>query len=97
MHNLATLFLGEYEYGDLDLKGGGVSDETVKFGYGFCATRTSEWFHCKLQIRPLVREGALLEKQIKSLSNIRKLKLLMRTKVVPDTKTNWPTGRRSQN
>jgi hypothetical protein len=39
--------------------GGGASEETVKHGYGFWATRTIEWLHCKLQTRPLVREGAL--------------------------------------
>jgi hypothetical protein len=37
---------------------GGVSDETVKYGYRFWATRTIEWLHCKLHTRPLVREGA---------------------------------------
>jgi hypothetical protein len=37
---------------------GGVSDETVNYGYGFCVTRTIERLHCKLQIRPLVWEGA---------------------------------------
>jgi hypothetical protein len=37
---------------------GGVSDETVKYGYGLCATRTIEWLHCKLQTRPLVKEDA---------------------------------------
>jgi hypothetical protein len=36
---------------------GGVSDETDKNGYGSCATRNIEWYHCKLQTRPLVREG----------------------------------------
>jgi hypothetical protein len=29
-----------------------------KYGYGFWATRTIEWLHCKLQTRPIVREGA---------------------------------------
>jgi hypothetical protein len=29
-----------------------------RYGYGFCATRTIEWLHCKLQTRPLVREGS---------------------------------------
>jgi hypothetical protein len=37
---------------------GGVSDETVKYGYGFWATLTIEWLHCKLQTHALVREGA---------------------------------------
>jgi hypothetical protein len=46
------------KYGNLALQVGGVSDETVKYGYGFWATRTNEWLHCNLQIRPLVREGA---------------------------------------
>jgi hypothetical protein len=43
---------------NLALQVGGVSDETVKYGFGFWATRTIEWLHCKLQTRPLVREGA---------------------------------------
>jgi hypothetical protein len=38
---------------------------TVKYGYGFCATRTVEWIHCKLQTRPLVREAALHEQDRK--------------------------------
>jgi hypothetical protein len=42
---------------NLSLQVGGVSDETVKYGYGFSATRTIEWLNCKLQTRPLVREG----------------------------------------
>jgi hypothetical protein len=33
--------------------GGRVLDETVKYGHGFCVTRTIEWLHCKLQTRPL--------------------------------------------
>jgi hypothetical protein len=45
-------------YSNLSLQVGGVSDETVKYDHGFCATRTIEWLHCKLQTRPLVREGA---------------------------------------
>jgi hypothetical protein len=45
-----------YKYGNLALQVGGISDETVKYGYGFWATRTIEWLHCKLQTRPLVRE-----------------------------------------
>jgi hypothetical protein len=64
-YNWATLFLEGYKYGDLGLHVGGVSDETVEYGYGFCATRTSDCWHCKLQARPLVREGALHEEQRK--------------------------------
>jgi hypothetical protein len=33
---------GEYKYGNLAFQVVGVSDETVKYGYGFCATRTIE-------------------------------------------------------
>jgi hypothetical protein len=47
-----------YKYGNLALQVGGVSDETAKYGFGFWATRTIEWLHCKLQTHPLVREGA---------------------------------------
>jgi hypothetical protein len=49
---------GEYKYGNLVLQIGGVSDDTVKYGYGFWVTRTNEWLLCKLETRPLVREGA---------------------------------------
>jgi hypothetical protein len=31
---------GLYKYGNLAFQVGGVSDETVKHGYGFCVTRT---------------------------------------------------------
>jgi hypothetical protein len=47
-----------YKYENLTLQVGVVSDETVKYGYEFWATRTIEWLHCKLQTCPLVREGA---------------------------------------
>jgi hypothetical protein len=33
--NWATLFLGDYKYENLVLQVGGVSDETVKYGYWF--------------------------------------------------------------
>jgi hypothetical protein len=49
---------GVYKYGNLAFQVGGVSDETVEYGYVFCATRTMEGLHCKLQTRALVREGA---------------------------------------
>jgi hypothetical protein len=52
---------GGYKYGDLTLHVGGISDETVIYGYGSCTTLTSEWLHCKLQTCPIVREGALYE------------------------------------
>jgi hypothetical protein len=35
-----------------------VSDETVMYGYESSATLTTDRLHCKLQTRPLVREGA---------------------------------------
>jgi hypothetical protein len=44
-------------HGNLVFQIGGVSDETVKYGYGFRTTRTIEWLQCKLQTRPLDREG----------------------------------------
>jgi hypothetical protein len=40
MYNWTTLFLGDINTGTLQV--GGVSDETVKYGYGFYATRTIE-------------------------------------------------------
>jgi hypothetical protein len=33
---------GGYKYGNLALQVRGVSDETVNYGYGFCATPTIE-------------------------------------------------------
>jgi hypothetical protein len=33
---------GGYKYGNLALQIGRVSDETAKYGYGFCATWTIE-------------------------------------------------------
>jgi hypothetical protein len=35
-----------------------TSDETTKYGYWSFNDLTSECRHCKLQTRPLVREGA---------------------------------------
>jgi hypothetical protein len=81
-----------YKYGDLALQVGGVSDETVRYGHGSWATLTSEWFNCKLQTRPLVREGALHEEIVKQ----RKLKSGDGLQRGPYTKTNWPIDRRSQ-
>jgi hypothetical protein len=87
---------GEYKYRDLALRVEGVSDEAVKYGYGFCATRTIECLHYKLQTCPLVREGALYQEVRKQLLNIGKLKSGHGYQRMPDTKTNWPTDRRLQ-
>jgi hypothetical protein len=46
-------------------RGNTVSDETAKQGYWLFNDLTSECSHSKLQTRPLVREGALQEKQNK--------------------------------
>jgi hypothetical protein len=51
-------FWGDINMGTWPSRLGGVSDETVKYGYGFCATQTIEWLCCKLQTLPLVRVGA---------------------------------------
>jgi hypothetical protein len=45
-------------YGNLALQVEGVSDEKVNYGYEFWVTRAIESLHCKLQTRPLIREGA---------------------------------------
>jgi hypothetical protein len=50
---------------DLALKVGGVSDETVLYGYGFCGTSTNVCLHCILQTHSLVRECVLDEEQRK--------------------------------
>jgi hypothetical protein len=51
--------------------------------------------HCKVQTRPLVREGALHEEAstcvLKNMQN-----LVMGLKGRPDTKTYWPTDLRLQ-
>jgi hypothetical protein len=49
---------GRYKYGNLAFQVEGVSNETVKYGYRFCVTRTTEWLQCKLQTHHLVRKGA---------------------------------------
>jgi hypothetical protein len=49
---------GGYKYGKLAFQVWGISDETVKYGFGFWTTQTIEWLHRKLQTRPLVREDA---------------------------------------
>jgi hypothetical protein len=54
------------------LQVGEVSDETVIYGFGSCVTLSSEWVHCKLQPRRLIRVCALHEEERKQLSNIRK-------------------------
>jgi hypothetical protein len=48
---------GGYECGDLAIQVRGVSDETVIYGYGSCATLTSARSHSKLQTRLLVSDG----------------------------------------
>jgi hypothetical protein len=88
---------GGYKYGSLTFQVGGVPAETVKYGYGFCATWTIEWLHCKLQTRPLVREGALYAetRTCQTKENLRSGHGPQRAG--PDTKNYWPTDRRSQN
>jgi hypothetical protein len=39
---LYTVVPGGYKYGNLALQVEGVSDEIVKYGYGFRATRTTD-------------------------------------------------------
>jgi hypothetical protein len=53
---------GGYKYGDLALRVGGVSSEKLIYDYGSCSALTSKCLHCKLQTRPLLREGVLYEK-----------------------------------
>jgi hypothetical protein len=46
------------QYSIMALQVGGVSDETINYSYGFCATGTTERMHSKLQTSPLVRDCA---------------------------------------
>jgi hypothetical protein len=50
---------GDINKGTWPSRWGEVSGLTVKYGYGSCATRTTERFDCKLHIRPLVKVGPL--------------------------------------
>jgi hypothetical protein len=71
------------KYGDLGLQVGGVSDETVKYGWEFCGTSTKE-LYSNLQTCPLVREGA------------KKLQTRNCLKEISRRKKNWsqvPDGR----
>jgi hypothetical protein len=43
---------GGYKYGNLALQVGGVSDETVKYGHGFCETRPSSDYNANY--RPIL-------------------------------------------
>jgi hypothetical protein len=36
-----------YKYDDMTLQVGGISNETVKYGYGFLVTQVRELIHCK--------------------------------------------------
>jgi hypothetical protein len=56
---------GGYKYRDLVLQVGRVSAEKAIYGSGFCSALTSTWLNCKLQTRPLVREGTLHEEERK--------------------------------
>jgi hypothetical protein len=69
------------------------ADGTVKYNYGFCASRTIEWLHCKLQTRPLVREGAP-QKQARNFWTATFLQVAIyghKSQSELDTKTYWIT------
>jgi hypothetical protein len=60
------------------------------YGYGLCATLTTDRLHYKLQTRPLVREASPRPKS-KAIFRQRKGKkkdLIMSPKGMPDTKTD---------
>jgi hypothetical protein len=59
---------------------------------------TNQRLHCKLQTRPLVREGALgtTTKLLSDEKRRERYHLVMHPKGRPDTKTNWSTDRRPQ-
>jgi hypothetical protein len=78
----------------LTLQVGGISDDTVKYGYGSRATRTSEYLHCKLYTRHLVREGAPLQYSSNCQTKEKKKKnIVMGPKGGPNIKTDLPTDR----
>jgi hypothetical protein len=53
--------------GDLAVQVGEVSDETVVYGYGFCATLTSA--HCTANYRPVLSSERVPYMKKKELSN----------------------------
>jgi hypothetical protein len=66
---------GRYKYGNLTLQVWGASDETPKYGYGFCATRIVKWLYSKLQTHPIVKEGTLHEEERKVIFRHKKIKI----------------------
>jgi hypothetical protein len=93
LHSVGHPVPGGYKYENLALQVGGVSDETVKYVYGSWATRTIEWLHCKLQIRPLVREGAPQKQDHKFQTATFRQEVISSRKSQSglDTKTYWLT------
>jgi hypothetical protein len=70
----------------------GQTHETVVYGYGSCADLTSERLHCKLQTRPLIREGVLHEEERQQLSNKENYNLVMALRRTGRNKTWSWTG-----
>jgi hypothetical protein len=84
---------GGYGWGDMALQVGGVSDETVIY------MRDSNQCVIALQItNPSSRQrGRLTRRRKKAIVKERNLKSDYLPQRGPNTKTNWPTDRRSQN
>jgi hypothetical protein len=92
---MGHLVPGGYKYGN---QVGGVLDETVKYGFGFWATRAIEWLHCQLQARPLVREGAPHIQDRKFQTATFRHEVIVsgrKSHKGVDTKTYWLTDRQS--
>jgi hypothetical protein len=82
---------GGYKYGNLALQVGDVSDETVKYGYRFGATRTTEWLHWKLQTCPLVRDTRYTDTRQQNSDRINIWSQVPRWARCQDILTGWPS------
>jgi hypothetical protein len=58
-----------------------------------CSGKAQKQLHSKLQTHPLVREGALHQETCNCQTENKNL--VMGSRWEPDTKTDWPTDRRS--
>jgi hypothetical protein len=89
-YNWATLLLGDI-IREPDPPGWGVSDEKVKYGYGFCATRTIEWLQCKFETRPPLSESALQIQSRNFQTATFRQEVICGRKSHKDALTDWPS------
>jgi hypothetical protein len=97
-YDRVTLFLGEIYTGTCPSKLS-LKIEIVKYGHESCGTHTRKMAlvrpssNCKLQTRPLVREGVPYKKKQLSDQSEEEEKSAHGLRRETDTKKNWPTDR----